>query len=1202
MIIRSMFEKQIDRPINGVIKVDETEEQSIEQEVDEYVITKELRRHFSTFFERYADALDVPTGDMGVWISGFFGSGKSHFLKMLSYILENREISGIRTVERFQEKFADDPATLAQIDKATRPETETILFNIGIQSSINKDDTAVQRVFAKVFYEHLGLFGRNLKVAQLEYFIRQQGKYEAFQEAYQRISGKPWAEDRQGFAFRGKYVVATLMDVMNMSEDHANAWFKDKAPIEFSIELLVSQIKAYVKSKPQGFRLLFMVDEVGQYVGTNVSLLLDLQGIIEKLGSECKGQVWVVCTGQSALDEIIKVRSDEFSRIQDRFKTRLSLSSSSVDEVIQKRLLQKTPEATALLAGVYDTNAAVLRNLFTFNTNIVAIKREYKGGQEFAANYPFIPYQFTLLQRVFTEIRRHGNSGKNASDSARPMLAGFQEALTLITEQDRGTPILERNQHAIVPFYRFYDTVHRSLDPAIRNVIEKAIHAAEDGYGIQQDDVHVLKLLYLLRYTQDYMPATLDNITILMAEDIRMDKLGRKAEIQASLDRLLDQFYIARHGDQYNFLTDEEQDIQREIRDTQVDSAAISEEIGNIIYGGIYSSRKFRMGRSDFPFDQLVDGHAMGLLAGGIQLQILTDATDDSLKTDFRLLTESKSKSAILVLADNGYFRELESSMKIDRYVKGQNVTQKPDSVRKIIDSQRDEAKHLKDQATAKISQAIVEGTFYADGEKLPVRSGDAKAKIDHALGYLVTHVYSEMDKIDRFAETDADVVAVLKGQADDSLAQGMQANQEAADAIYDRLELQERKKLPTSMADIQRWFGDIPFGWREIDIAAVVAKLIYEQRVTIKYAGTTVQPSDPRLPELLRRKSETGKTAISMRHIIAKEKLRAVRIFLQQYFEIMDVPEDEDGMVQHIITRFEAQKERYEGLLNRYMGKQYPDRAVLANALQLTRDILMQQKDNAALVSALQARQGDLEDSREDMARVESFFATQVDTFDRATRYLVDIQNDLDYVNENPDAYQALCNIRLILQISPVERFNYRRIPELNGHMDTVTAVHNQLLSIKRDEVEGKIRAGMAAVHQQTGASPTDPVLREYLTKGDSHYASQLEKAKALTSLALLDSLVQPTESYTDHLLEKISTHLNPPPKPIVEPTALTISPSSNTCPEPLPPKRTRQVYRSYTFPPRKFTTEGEIDTYVEGIRRKLKDDLAGVDVLELK
>ena len=189
MRIQHMFHDDINRQINGVIKVDQKENEVIEQEVREYVITKELRKHFSAFFNYYSDSFDVPTADVGVWISGFFGSGKSHFLKMLSYILENRAIGNTSTVELFREKFEDDPATFMQIDRATRAETETILFNIDIEGFINKDKTAVLRVFAKMFYNHLGFYGENLKVAMMEYYIAQSGKTEEFKRVFQRIKG-----------------------------------------------------------------------------------------------------------------------------------------------------------------------------------------------------------------------------------------------------------------------------------------------------------------------------------------------------------------------------------------------------------------------------------------------------------------------------------------------------------------------------------------------------------------------------------------------------------------------------------------------------------------------------------------------------------------------------------------------------------------------------------------------------------------------------------------------------------------------------------------------------------------------------------------------------------------------------------------------------------------------------------------------------
>lgn len=815
MVIKTMFQDDINRKINGVVKVDQSVDDILVQELDEYVITKELKKHFITFFNNYENSFHEKTADIGVWISGFFGSGKSHFLKMLSYLLSNQEVLGEKTVERFRKKFADDPETFRLIDAATKEKTDTILFNIDIEGSINKDKTAVLRVFAKMFYNYLGFYGENLKVAKLEQFIEKQGKTTAFRHAFEEKNGQSWLESRDAFAFFEDDVVDSIMEVLGMSETAARNWFSGSENIETSIAQLVSEMKEYVDGKPSEFRLLFMIDEVGQYVGGDTDLLMNLQSLVEKIGSECNGQIWVVCTGQEAIDEIIKARENEFSRIQARFKTRMSLSSSSADEVIQKRILKKKPEIIPQLEQVYEANDSVLRNLFSFTDSILDIKG-YSGAKEFAKNFPFVPYQFIIMQKVFAEIRKHGNSGKHLSGGERSMLSGFQEAAQKIQEKD---------EYALAPFYLFYDTVHTFLDSSIRRVIERCEKAADNGDGIEVQDVDVLKLLYLIRYVDD-IPANLDNIIILMADDIRLDKITMRESVRNSLNRLMGQNYIGRAGDTYNFLTDEEQDIQKEIKNTPVDTASIVERIAQMVFGDIYQTKKYRYGKYDFPFDQMVDGISVGVMTGGMRLRLLTVATDTTEKQELRLMTESAGQ-AIVVLADTPYYESLEIAMKIRKYVKQRNVVQLPKSVQEIIRDQQDEAGKYEASATSELRKAIEGADFYVDGEHIELKGGDAKRKFDQALEYLVAHVYSELDLITKNVESDADIMAILSGE--EQMLPGTEPNRDAAARVEEYLEMQYRKNLPTSMADIQSRYQAIPYGWKEIDIAAVVARLIFD-------------------------------------------------------------------------------------------------------------------------------------------------------------------------------------------------------------------------------------------------------------------------------------------------------------------------------------------------------------------------------------
>ncbi len=193
------------------------------------------------------------------------------------------------------------------------------------------------------------------------------------------MNGAPWVEARDSFAFFEDDVVAVLQSVLGMSEQAARNWFNGEETKELSIAQLVADIQKYVDSKGKQFRLLFMVDEVGQYIGDDGDLMINLQSLVEEIGTRCMGKVWVMVTSQEAIDSVVHITGDDFSKIQGRFNTRLSLSSSSVDEVIKKRVLAKTEEADHLLHTVYDKEHAVLKNLYTFNNQVLDIKDSPTG-------------------------------------------------------------------------------------------------------------------------------------------------------------------------------------------------------------------------------------------------------------------------------------------------------------------------------------------------------------------------------------------------------------------------------------------------------------------------------------------------------------------------------------------------------------------------------------------------------------------------------------------------------------------------------------------------------------------------------------------------------------------------------------------------------------------------------------------------------
>ena len=1178
MKIQSMFQKDINRDINGVVKVAQDDEKSLHQELSEYIITKELRRHFRTFFDNYTKAIDQPTDKMGVWISGFFGSGKSHFLKMLSYLLSNKEVQGVPAIDYFKDKF-DDPMMYAQAVKCVSILTESILFNIDIEGPINKDKTAVLRTFAKMFYNHCGFYGDDLKIAKLERFIDRQGKTEEFRQKFEEVNGGPWVETRDSFAFFEDDVVEVLQSVLGMSEQAARNWFNGEETNELSIAQLVSDIKEYVDGKGDKFRLLFMVDEVGQYIGDDGDLMINLQSLVEELGAKCMGKVWVMVTSQEAIDSVVKIAGDDFSKIQGRFNTRLSLSSSSVDEVIKKRVLAKTEEAYQLLHMVYDKEQAVLKNLFVFNDSVLDIKGFADGG-EFAATFPFVPYQFIIIQKVLAEIRKHGNSGKHLSGGERSMLSGFQEAAQKIQDKD---------ENALLPFYLFYNTVHTFLESAIRRVIDRCQNAADNHNGIEPQDVAVLKLLYLVRYIDD-IKANIDNIATLMVDDIRTDKIALRASVTASLERLQSQNYVSRNGDTYAFLTDEEQDVAVDIKNTVVDSAQITQSIAQTVFGEIYPAKKFKHGRYDFAYDQYIDETLNGSASGGIRLRVITVASDHYKDSDQQLIWESNiNKEAIVILSgDTPYYDELEQAMKIRKYVKQKNVSQLPETIQDIIRKRQQQARHLEDRAKGYLEKAIVDAKVVVHGEIMAIKAGTAKDKLDASLSGLVESVYSKLNMVNHFVESDADILAILNGSADAdiSLVGSGTNNEDALNEISQWLEL--KSVGPTiSMGDVQRRYQAIPYGWKEIDIAALIARLIAQQKISIKYGGAVVTKDDRRLVDYLRKKSEVDKAVVARRIAPSEDLMRKSISFLRDYLGAMDIPSDEDGLVRFILNTFETKLAHYQWLLDQYDQNRYPEKEQVTAARDLAQDILSQRKDNVALLNRMVQKQDDLLDSSEDMEGVELFFKSQRTVFDEAVKQMNRVSRERDYFATDPDTQEVFRTISAILAMSKP----YNRIGELPELIGKVKAAYQALLELKKEEVAETIRQCMQDVHQLAGEARDAGTL---LKQADDYFAAKREAAKEALSLTELDAMITQLLNHKDTVCKRMEVMAAPAPEPQ--------SKESGKEEQPAPaPKKIATVRRYDLCSVKRLQSKDDIDAYVEGIRQKLYQTLESCDGVQV-
>ena len=562
MQIKDMFRKKIDREIQGVIIVGQGEETNVAQELEEYVVTRELQRHFADFFAAYKKGIQGTTPKMGVWISGFFGSGKSHFLKILSYLLQNKQVGDKHAIDYFiEDQKITNQMVLADMQLAANTPSDVILFNIDSKSDSNgkENKDAIVNVFLKVFNEMQGFCGSMPHLADLERRLSEEGRFEEFKEKFEEEYGDPWESSRQDFDFIQDSVVDVLSDMDFMSESAARNWCeKATESYQISIEDFAKRVKSYIDKKGNNHHVVFLVDEIGQYIGDDSKLMLNLQTVTEELGKECMGKAWVIVTSQQDIDSITKVKGNDFSKIQGRFDTRLSLSSANVDAVIKKRILDKTETAAQSLRLLYDQKATIIKNLIVFNDGVE--KKLYANAEDFAEVYPFVPYQFNLLASVLTSIRTHGASGKHLSEGERSMLALFKESAMQLMDDEMG---------AIVPFYRFYDALENFLDHSHSSVIIRAYDNSYINPEKKEKDVfaiNVLKTLFLIKYVLE-IEANVDNIVSLMITSIDDDRISLKAQVEDALKVLMRQMLIQKNGSSKTYIVDAElEDVVAKMR------------------------------------------------------------------------------------------------------------------------------------------------------------------------------------------------------------------------------------------------------------------------------------------------------------------------------------------------------------------------------------------------------------------------------------------------------------------------------------------------------------------------------------------------------------------------------------------------------------------------------------------------------------
>ncbi len=1182
MLIKNLFERDIFRPINGVVKADQLDDTSVWQELDEFVVTREMYQHLDRFFSSYLDAIAHKAdaniaGRIGIWVSGFFGSGKSHFIKVLSYLLRNQEVrsngEARHAVEFFDGKI-EDPLLLANIKKAVASNTDVILFNIDSKASHREGRDAILQVFLKVLNEAQGYSPDHPHIAHMERHLDEKGTLQKFREAFRRATGMDWLAERDAYEFKRDEVIEAFSEATGQSPESSAKWI-DNAESNFSltVEGFCKWVKEYLDSKGEEHRIIFMVDEIGQFIGADSHLMLNLQTIAEELGVTCHGRAWLIVTSQedigAVLGEVKGAKANDFSKIQGRFRTRLSLSSANVDEVIQSRLLAKEADAATELEGVFADKGDVIKNQLTF-TNVGMTLKPYKDAADFARNYPFVPYQFQLMQKVFEAIRKVGASGLHLSRGERSILDAFQTAAKAVAHEEVG---------ALVPLCRFYPCIESFLDTSVKRTIDQAADRNVEAF-----DIELLKVLFLIRYVEE-VKGNVDNLVTLCIDAVDVDRLALRRHIEGALHRLEAETLISRSGDNYFFLTNEERDINREIKGVELTAGEEAKLLGEMIFSDVLKDQRkhrYSANKMDFDFNRVCDRHPIGnQMQNALLVSVLTPLADDyqsSQKEKCTLESAVEGGHVLIRLGESDTLdRELRRYKKTEKYLAQKSDSSLPEQTKRILRNVAEDNRERRAPINRLLSDMLVEADYYIAGQSYTVKATAPMAALDEAMDYLVTNTFSKMGLLKKLLPDDAtrlkEIQSTLRINDLGQLQLNLQVNDDNAAARQDirtYIELCSKTSRQIILFDmIQNRYAKRPYGWPEQETVLLLAQMLVMGEISLVMDAAPLHIDKAYEP--LTAPAKQRKVTVIQKQTSDPKAIQDARSLGQKVFAEMG-PDGEDPLFAFLQAKFKAWSESLTGCKALADTGNYPGRQEITDGLTIVKKLLADD-DSVKFIGHFNAQKDALLDLAEDYHDLEHFYEHQRSVWEKLRKAHTRFELNSLELSSDATAGPALNRMKEILD-APAP---YGLIKEANGLIQTVEAINTQLITDRRAEALTKIEGHMAAVEKELTDASADAALRSTCLAPLEGLRQQVNQQ---TSVAHITQAQQQAVAAFDTALDAIQKWL----QKRAEETTPTGGEEPRPAPKPLkvikPAELATQTY---------LETEADIDAFIEALRKAL-------------
>lgn len=1172
MTLKNIFQKPVDRPIEGVIKADD--EASLRLELEEYVLTNEVEKRLESFLDAYNNYENAN----GVWVSGFFGSGKSHLLKILALLLENRQIDGVSALDLFLPKCGDNEILRGDLKRAVGIPSKSILFNIDQKADVisKAQIDALLAVFVKVFDEMCGYYGKQGHIAQFERDLDSRTLYEQFKSAYETIAGRTWQKGREQSLLEGKNIAKAYAQVTGGDESQASGILdKYRSEYRVSIEDFAKQVHAYVERQSPDFRLNFFVDEVGQYIADNVKLMTNLQTIAESLATKCLGRAWVIVTAQEDMGMVVgemgKQQGNDFSKIQARFANRMKLTSADVAEVIQKRLLTKTEDGVNLLTDIYHAQSNNFKTLFDFADGS-ATYRNFQDRDHFIHSYPFIPYQFALLQSAIQNLSQHNAfEGKHSSVGERSMLGVFQQVAIQIGDHEIGK-------------LATFDLMFEGIRTALKSQIQRAIILAENHLD-NPFAIRLLKALFLVKYVKEFKP-TVRNLCVLVLDGFNQDLPTLRKQVEEALNLLEQQTYVQRNGELYEYLTDEEKDVEQEIKNTEVETTDIAAELEKIVFDHVIKHRKIRNDENgqDYPFSRKLDDRLHGReyeLAIHVISPFHENAENESI---LRMQSMGRDELLVLMSSDERLIRDLLMYKRTEKYIRQNISITQQEGVKRILADKGFQNRERYGELQKRVQNLMSKAKLFVAGADVEIGSEDAQTRVLRGFHELISRAYPNLRMLRGITYTENDIIKCLKHSKQGLFGTDATTLSESEQELLAFIQSNSRGGVRTTLKNLLEKFERKPYGWYYAAVLCTVANLCARGKMEVRVDGNLLEEED--LERALRNTHGHGNVVLEPQVEFTASQVRSLKEFFEDFFNAPPRSNEAKALGKETGTALQELIHQLSPLAAQ--AAQYPFLNALTPVIEKIEELsgksytwyltdFSRQKD-----TLLDMKEGVVDPIRKFMS------GPQKGIFDSARKF-VQIQDPNFAYIEGDEASQVMASL------TDPECFKGNRMQQMKTQIETLqqkVTAHVEAEVAKAKEAVAALKGrlcGMAEFGALNGEQ------QEQITRPFDEFTASIEHQKLIA--VIRDTLRRFEESDYQRQLSKLTAWTQPAPthKPAHETGGTPIDEKSAT-----PPARPEQRIEyvpsrlvKVSFEKAWLADETDVNRYLESLRQALLEEI---------